>query len=334
MIGAPMFQTEPIHALRQLASGVTDLLMVGVTQLGYREVIIPLLIVVLFGVDFRRGFLLVQVAVWNGILTEELKALFALPRPDAVDSTLLPVGGGINPAPFERMGAAGFWEPLPAAVVEHYRAAGDVSYGFPSGHCSGTTALWGTAAILFRRRALTAAAVTLVVLMPLSRMYLGRHFLADVLGGLVLGGLVLAVAWAAVARRPGFAGTLFAGSLEVPPPAARTGVLFLLAAPIAALALPTVDAESAGRLLGLNAAFLLLVQGGLPEDRAPARHRLARVVLAFACYPLLKTALGELAEAVAPAGPWAEPSAGLAEMAGAFLLLWGTTRLAERLGLY
>ncbi|WP_436690562.1 MULTISPECIES: phosphatase PAP2 family protein [unclassified Geodermatophilus] len=78
---------------------------------------------------------------------------------------------------------------------------GGLSYGglsYPSGHSSGIAALvtvalvlaWPRLAPRWRRPAVVAG-VALVVLVGLTRMWLGVHFLSDVLGGWSLG-----VAWA------------------------------------------------------------------------------------------------------------------------------------------
>jgi membrane-associated phospholipid phosphatase len=76
--------------------------------------------------------------------------------------------------------------------------ATESSYSFPSGHATVSLALYGTLAFILARHlttvaarlaALTAAAV-LVLLIGLSRIYLGVHFLSDVVAGFSLG-----VAW-------------------------------------------------------------------------------------------------------------------------------------------
>jgi undecaprenyl-diphosphatase len=69
------------------------------------------------------------------------------------------------------------------------------SYSFPSGHTMMATALYGCIAVLlvahitdWRQRALVlVAAGLLVVLVGFSRIYLGAHFLSDVLGALAEG---------------------------------------------------------------------------------------------------------------------------------------------------
>jgi membrane-associated phospholipid phosphatase len=71
---------------------------------------------------------------------------------------------------------------------------------FPSGHTAATLALWGALAVLASARARSALVrgvfLTLAVVLPLlvavSRLYRGMHYLSDVLGGLLLGGIWLA----------------------------------------------------------------------------------------------------------------------------------------------
>ncbi|MFB6302406.1 MAG: phosphatase PAP2 family protein [Haloferacaceae archaeon] len=76
-------------------------------------------------------------------------------------------------------------------------------YGFPSGHALGSTVVYGGAALLFDRfdrRYAVAAAV--VVLVALSRLVLGVHYLVDVVAGVAVGAAVLAAVVAFDLRRP------------------------------------------------------------------------------------------------------------------------------------
>jgi membrane-associated phospholipid phosphatase len=69
------------------------------------------------------------------------------------------------------------------------------SLSYPSGHSSGITTLVAVALLLVwpliahrtARRAVVAAGVLLVVVVGLTRMWLGVHFLSDVVGGWALG---------------------------------------------------------------------------------------------------------------------------------------------------
>jgi membrane-associated phospholipid phosphatase len=79
------------------------------------------------------------------------------------------------------------------------------SYGFPSGHTMGATLLYGLLALLawknVRNRAARFACVSgaclWILLIGLTRIYLGAHYLTDVLGALAAGLLWLVVCWTA-----------------------------------------------------------------------------------------------------------------------------------------
>jgi hypothetical protein len=106
-------------------------------------------------------------------------------------------------------------------------------------------------------------------------MYLGRHFPADVLGGLVVG-----VAGLAIAR------------LELPPAAAgvrtltagtRTalGVSLIVAVGLAALSGAGLGAHDAGRFCGLVGATLLLMYTRALDNSVLPATRMARVAVAL-----------------------------------------------------
>lgn len=63
--------------------------------------------------------------------------------------------------------------------------------GMPSGHTQNSVVFWGYLAAQVRRPWLWTVAVPLMVLVPLSRMYLGVHFPTDLLGGYLLGAVLL-----------------------------------------------------------------------------------------------------------------------------------------------
>ena len=65
------------------------------------------------------------------------------------------------------------------------------SFGFPSGHAQNAASLWGLAAWGSRSRLIKLLFSLLVLLIGLSRLFLGVHFLHDVLAGWIVGILVL-----------------------------------------------------------------------------------------------------------------------------------------------
>jgi membrane-associated phospholipid phosphatase len=90
-----------------------------------------------------------------------------------------------------------------------------VTYSFPSGHAVAASAFYGVVCALVVRRARSRplrllaimAGMVMVPLVCFSRMYLGAHYLSDVLAGACVGivGVVLVFGWAhamASTRRP------------------------------------------------------------------------------------------------------------------------------------
>lgn len=72
---------------------------------------------------------------------------------------------------------------------------------FPSGHVANATTMAVVLAIILRRGWVWIAGVVYVVLMLLSRTYLGAHWLSDTFGGLLLGAGVAVIVWAPIANR-------------------------------------------------------------------------------------------------------------------------------------
>jgi cation-transporting P-type ATPase E len=72
------------------------------------------------------------------------------------------------------------------------------TYSYPSGHAAVATATFTTLAFVLARRsggrrtiAIAAAAITLIALVGFSRLYLGVHYMSDVMAGTSFG-----LAWA------------------------------------------------------------------------------------------------------------------------------------------
>lgn len=67
------------------------------------------------------------------------------------------------------------------------------SSSFPSGHTQGTAAFWGYMSIYYKNKILTLFSIAIILLVGLSRIYLGLHFPIDVLGGLLFAGGILLI---------------------------------------------------------------------------------------------------------------------------------------------
>ncbi|OLT29088.1 PA-phosphatase [Nocardiopsis sp. CNR-923] len=133
-----------------------------VTELGSQTFIVLLLALVFWCVHAGTGARLFVAVVGSGVVNYLLKAVL--------------------------FGARPYW------FSPHVSArAVESSFGVPSGHAQSSTVLWGYLAVRSGRRGWIAAAAVLVALVCLSRVYLGVHFISDVLAGLLVG---LAILWA------------------------------------------------------------------------------------------------------------------------------------------
>lgn len=110
--------------------------------------------------DVRLGSRVGLVLLTSSGLNSALKLAFALPRPFWLEST-----------------------------VSTY--SNEVSFGFPSGHAQNAVSVWGRLAAGLKHRLAWIGAGILILMISLSRVYLGMHFPGAVMGGWLLGGLVL-----------------------------------------------------------------------------------------------------------------------------------------------
>ena len=67
----------------------------------------------------------------------------------------------------------------------------ETSFGIPSGHAQEAVAVWGGAAWSLRRRWAWWIAIAVMIMIGLSRAFLGAHFFLDVLAGWIVGCLLL-----------------------------------------------------------------------------------------------------------------------------------------------
>ena len=72
---------------------------------------------------------------------------------------------------------------------------------FPSGHVANAATVAVALGFILRRTWVWIAGVVYVILMALSRTYLGAHWVSDTVGGAVLGAAVAVLLWAVVSHR-------------------------------------------------------------------------------------------------------------------------------------
>jgi undecaprenyl-diphosphatase len=75
------------------------------------------------------------------------------------------------------------------------------SPAFPSGHVANAATIAVILALLLRRAWIWAAGAAYVLLMALSRTYLGAHWITDTVGGALLGAAIAVLVWTLFAPR-------------------------------------------------------------------------------------------------------------------------------------
>jgi hypothetical protein len=89
----------------------------------------------------------------------------------------------------------GFRGPRPYWLNSTLERAQEPTYGVPSGHVQYTTTIFLYLAGEIRRPWAWVSALLFIILMGLSRIYLGLHFIHDVLAGFLVAVLLLSIFW-------------------------------------------------------------------------------------------------------------------------------------------
>ncbi len=145
--------------MQSIHSSVLDLLMNAVSFFG--EMFLPLVaITVLYWcIDKKKAFIITSVMTTALITTQIIKSIVRSPRPFQVYPEL----------------------------IEGDRISTATGYSFPSGHSTLGSAFYSACARAFTNPLITAASILLIILIPVSRLYLGVHWPIDVLAGTLIG---------------------------------------------------------------------------------------------------------------------------------------------------
>jgi membrane-associated phospholipid phosphatase len=268
-VAPPTFDVGPVLWFQSFASPRLTRAANLVSLLGYTAAYVALGVVLMFGYRLRAGAALLLLVVLTSTVVNATKVVVSYPRPDGVDARVQTLG---NVLPDVVTSLAG-------RDVETANAAADTG-GFPSGHVADSAAFFLGLALLFQWRWAWIAGAAWVAAMAASRMYLGRHFLGDVLGGVGVGIIVTGIALS------GLTLARLANPTRAMEVARR---LVVVAAILAALALMIqIPAQAdAGRFLGLALGTFSIVR--VPEtlhDRGSLPVRALRIVLAAAWFAL------------------------------------------------
>ena len=142
-------------------SPALDGLMKFFTFLGKLEFYLLMMPFIYLSIDRRLGFRTLLILLITNFWASFFKLLFHQPRPYWI--------GGVK------------------------QLATETSYGFPSSHASDTFAVWGFLAYQVKRTWMWLLSLFLILFIAISRLYLGVHFLHDILFGWLIGFIIVVI---------------------------------------------------------------------------------------------------------------------------------------------
>jgi len=233
-----VFDVGLIRWLQSFSAPWLDSLAVSITHVGSHYAYMFILLFIYWCVDRNVGRRLTGLLLTSFWFNGMIKEYLILPRPDP-------------------------------ALVRHLVT--ELSPGFPSGHAQGAMTMWGYLAIAFRRRWLTVLCVAMILLIGVSRLYVGVHFPGDVLGGWVLG-LVFVAGYEWLARRG------VGSQLSV-----RMRLLLLFVIPL--ILFPLYDTGTAELIIGFFIGFMtseVLAGQLIPfRERVPFGQQVLKLLIGY-----------------------------------------------------
>ena len=149
--------------LQQFSNSFLDIFFTIVTKIGnpeYYMIVVPLFY---WCINKRDAFKFTMFFLFSMYINSALKAITSVARPSGEEIRIL------------------------------YNESTYGSSSFPSGHTQGSASFWGYMSLYFKNRFFTILAVIIIILVGISRMYLGLHYPVDVIGGLVISILLLII---------------------------------------------------------------------------------------------------------------------------------------------
>jgi undecaprenyl-diphosphatase len=146
--------------LKEMRTPFFDTFFGLITRLGEEMILIVIFCTIFWCINKRMAYVLGASFFLSGLIVQGAKPVFRVPRPWIYQTAFMPVEGSVGAA---------------------------TGYAFPSGHTQNGTALFGSLGAQIKHKVIKTVLFTLVALIAFSRLYLGVHYISDVLVSLVIG---------------------------------------------------------------------------------------------------------------------------------------------------
>ena len=147
---------EFLYFMESLRKPVLNELMLLITRLGEETAFLVAALIIFWCVDKRRGYYVLSVGFLGTLANQFLKLACRVPRP---------------------------WVQDPSFTVLEGAKEAATGYSFPSGHSQSAVGTFGAIAYTAKNKWVRRLCIAVAVLVPVSRTYIGVHFLSDVLVG-------------------------------------------------------------------------------------------------------------------------------------------------------
>lgn len=151
------FELNIIRAIQSIANPFLDGLFQFITMFGEEAILIPLIAVIYWAFNKKMGEYIAYASLTSVLVNGAIKDIFKAKRP---------------------IGEPG---------IRSLRIETATGYSFPSGHTQGTASFWSAIAIYLKNNYMYAISALIIILVAISRLYLGVHYPKDVLFGAIFG---------------------------------------------------------------------------------------------------------------------------------------------------
>ena len=156
---------ELLRFLEGIRSPFLDTLFGFVTYFGEETILVVTVCIIYWCINKHIGYIISVSFFLSSITVQGLKIVFRMPRPWVVDPTFQPAGGAVGTA---------------------------TGYTFPSGHTQNGAAVLGSLGVQLKPIIIKVILIALTFFIAVSRLYLGVHFLPDVIASLAI---TFAIIW-------------------------------------------------------------------------------------------------------------------------------------------